>query len=191
MSLADGRAEVEIAALDSTVSLLGTVELEQEDLPFHVRGRIVDTQLQPLLILLSRDRLGYRGDLRASLQLDGHLAHPESMAADVRLLALRVVTPEGELALAQPGSAVLRGGVVTMDSLYFAGSAGHMRVGGSVARDGPLDLHYQLDDLRLGFLEPFLSTEAMGLRGGLPGRIDLLGTSTDPQLHGRVDVEDM
>jgi autotransporter translocation and assembly factor TamB len=189
VELAEGRAGIGLAALDSTVRLVGTVELEEEGLPFQLRGGIRDAQLQPFLKLLTDEPLGYEGDLRATLRLVGSLADPAQMDADVGLLGLRVATPAGELSLEQRGTATLRQGVVAMDTLVFGGTAGRMRVGGRVDRDGPLDLHYHLEDLGLDFLEPFLTDEELRLRGRLRGGVALTGTADNPRIVGEVEVD--
>lgn len=189
--LADGQAQLGVAALDSTVRLQGSIDLETTGLPVRMQGGILDAQLRPFLALLTNEPLGYQGTLRARLRLQGLLLDPRRFDADIGLQALQVTTPKGQLVLQRPGLATLRHGVVRLAQLDLEGSAGSMQVEGSVASDGPLDLHYQLDDLGLDFLEPFIQQRAIGLAGRLQGRLDLLGSSRDPRITGKIAITDM
>lgn len=188
VQLASGRAQATVAALDSTMFLRSSVDVNRHGWPFQLEGTLHQAPLQPFLALLSGESLGYGGDLQAELRGSGLLSDPEQLRGSIDLQQINMATPAGALHLTQAARLNLRKGVVAFDTVGMTGTAGSMRVAGHVARTGPIQLHYVLDDLGMDFIEPFVTDNDLHLRGRLRGAVRVSGTSAAPRLRGRIEV---
>lgn len=145
--IADGRSQLSISALDSTVSLQGDLQIEAPQLPFELAGHVEDADLAPFLHLAARRELKTTGRASGRLRASGQLKSLLQMHIDLDLEDLRVGLPMGQVRSLHPAKMSLHNGTIAISALEVGGTLGRLHLNGRIAQRGALALKLVLENL--------------------------------------------
>jgi autotransporter translocation and assembly factor TamB len=189
--IADGRSQLSISALDSTVSLQGNLQIEVPQLPFELAGHVEDADLAPFLRLAARRELKTTGRASGRLHASGHLKNLLQMHLDLDLEDLQVSLPMGQVRSLHPAKLSLHNGTIAISALEVGGTLGRLHLDGRVAQRGALALKLALEDFQLDALDPFLPLHNQPISGQVHAAMTIAGRAHAPLIKGDIALANL
>jgi translocation and assembly module TamB len=147
--------------------------------------------LATITSILRSDSLLAAGIVNGDVLLETDRKNP-AFRSDIRISNLSVLSaPLGELVLKADNIEESGRYVVEME---LKGYENDLSLSGSYlpAREKEnLDLKLQVKNLQLATAQPFVKHQASGLTGAVQGKVDIRGSLTAPELHGRLSLKDV
>lgn len=185
----DGEVEVDLRCHSARVDLTATGRVAAEP-PYAIdlRGALRDSSIDPFLREVYETVPGSLGIVATGdFRVQGPLARPHDIAAEIVLPAIEVGVPELVVRSREPVRARVQEGRLQLEGLHLVGEDTDLAMTGTaiLVGDGPLDFAVRGSaDLALAGL---VSRRLIG-RGEAALSVHVAGTRQSPRIEGRLDL---